>query len=1374
LGQRHGTTLFMTLLAAWAALLSRLSGQHEVVIGTPVAGRTRLELEPLIGMFVNTQALRVNLAGAATLGELLAQVRRTALAAQAHQDVPFEQVVETLKPQRSLAHSPFFQVMLAWQNTPQGDLRLPGLQLQAMDAHNSAAQFDLSLSLQEAGVCITGEISYATALFDAATIERHIGHWKTLLQAMVQADADQPVDRLSLLSPTERYQVLFGFNDTAAVYPSERCIHELFEEQAARTPEAVALIFEDATLSYGELNERANRLAHHLIELGVKPDERVAVALERGIDMVVALLATLKAGGAYVPLDSGYPQERLAFMLQDSAPKVLLTSSHVRTVLGQLPAALTLLNVDSAQPSWMGRSHANPDPAVQGLRSSHLAYVIYTSGSTGQPKGVMVEHAGLCNLVTAHIERICLRQQSRVLQFASVAFDVCVEEVFGTLAAGATLILRSEAWLAGAQEFWTLCEQYQVSVVDLSMLFWEQCIHDAHPIAGCVKQIIVGGEAVSSRAMQAWFQRGGHRPRLLNAYGPTETTVNATMHEPRDTPDDWRVIGRPIANTSIYILDTAGQPVPVGVAGELYIGGAGVARGYLNRPELTEERFGVDPFAREAGLAHARMYKTGDLGRWLADGTIEFLGRNDYQVKIRGFRIELGEIEARLAQHAGVKEAVVLARQDSVAEKRLVAYYTLAQGQQEADAEALRAHVLQALPEYMVPAAYVRLEQLPLTPNGKLDRKALPAPEGDVYASKAYEAPQGPIEESLARIWQELLKVERVGRNDNFFELGGHSLLAMRLINRCSKSGLTLSVSALFAHPTLHSLAACIRDNVDVENFPLPLRTTGKEAPLFLLPVAIGPAVAYIDLTAQIDPEVPVYCLASPPPTQAPFRTFQAAAARYVTMIRKIQARGPYRLAGWSLGGMMAYEVATQLLGENETVEYLALFDTSLPDAVEAGRDARPELSDIDWLIETLIEVVADPQQAQQLRQRIAELPGDAGLSEKRQVIHDCGLLVGSTDDMTVESIQQLLKDSRAVEKAMDEYVPQPIPVRMHLFAAEESVNATQDPQHSLLGWEALLPREQISKVVVPGKHISLMDAPWVKSLGHTISQKLRCLSEPTPSAPYRALYTIRAGVDTAAPIFCVPGAGDGIMAFAPLADALAPQCSLHGLQPRGLTGSQVPHASVEAAARCYVKEMLECCPSGQCHLVGHSFGGWVVFEMAEQLRQRGSVPLSVTMIDTDAPRAELREYTRIEALLKLIKLFELRADCPLDVCADELQLLSPDAQIALVHRRLKTSGLISVNTKPDDLGAIYRTFSTNLRTSYRPQAVCDQPIHLVWVSAGSEPVPASAEPWRAWAPELRLHRAQGNHVTLLQMPDVADLARWLQDGPLREVDPFV
>ncbi|CAJ9620982.1 syringomycin synthetase [Burkholderia pseudomallei] len=818
LSQRHGVTPYMTLLSSWAAALSRLSGQEEVVIGSPVAGRNRTEVEPLIGFFVNTLALRLDLSSEPTVGELLKRTKAQVLSAQAHQDLPFDQVVERVKPPRSTAHPPLFQVMFVWQNMPAGELTIPGLTIRAVETPLQTAQFELTLSLREAGDDIVGHLNYASALFDESTVRRYVTYWRRLLEGMTAGPANVSVARLPLLDEAERKQVVYAWNATERDYPIEQCIHQLFEAQVDRKPEAIALTFDGRRLSYAELNARANRLAHYLQGRGVGPDRLVALCAERGIEMVVGLLAILKAGGAYVPLDPSHPPERLRRMLDDTNPVAVLVDDIGADALASFGSHVAArsprvhLSRDIAQ--WRACSPANP-PTPRERAARRLAYVIYTSGSSGEPKGVMNEHRGVVNRLWWMQQTYALDERDAVLQKTPFSFDVSVWEFFWPLMSGARLVIAKPEGHKDPAYLSELIDRERVTTLHFVPSMLQAFLEDEGAARGCgsVKRVMCSGEALPPSLVKR-FYRCLPDARLHNLYGPTEAAVDVTAWACDAEEGGASVpIGRPIANTRIYVLDEYGQPVPRGVAGELYIGGVQVARGYLNRPELTRERFVDDPF-----VAGGRLYKTGDLARWRTDGSLEYLGRNDFQVKIRGFRIELGEIEAQLAKVAGVREAVVLAREaapdtkrhaasnensaSNSGEKRLVAYYT-----GDAGATALRAQAAQHLPSYMVPSAYVRLDAWPLTPNGKLNRRALPAPADDAYARAEYEAPQGAKEEALAAIWRELLHVERISRHDNFFELGGHSLLAITLIEHMRRANLHADVTTLFTAPTLADLA---------------------------------------------------------------------------------------------------------------------------------------------------------------------------------------------------------------------------------------------------------------------------------------------------------------------------------------------------------------------------------------------------------------------------------------------------------------------------------------------------------------------------------------------------------------------------------------
>ncbi|MGG5272672.1 amino acid adenylation domain-containing protein [Pseudomonas syringae pv. coryli] len=1075
LGQRHGATLFMTLLAGWSSLLSRFSGQDDVVIGTPVANRPRSELESLIGFFVNTLALRIRPQGRLSVAALLEQVKAVMLAAHAHQDLPFEQVVEALQPPRSLGHSPIFQVMLALNNTPGGgELSLPELSLEPLQAPHTTAQFDLSLALVEADGGLVGSLEYASDLFERATIERMAGHLQVLLEAMV-ADDQQAVAELPLLSCEQRRQVLESFNDTAAAYPAGKLLHQLFEEQVAQQPDALAVVDETGSLTYGELNARANRLAHYLIGLGIQPDDRVAICAQRSLEMVVGLLGILKAGSAYVPLDPGYPSERLRYMLEDSAPVAVLVQAETRTLLGEL--AVPTLDLQAGD--W--EVEAEHNPVVPAITPQHLAYVIYTSGSTGKPKGVANQHDGVVNRLWWAKSEYRIGAEDRVLQKTPFGFDVSVWEIFLPLLAGAQLVMARPGGHQDPHYLMEVIERRSISMLHFvpSML---QAFVNQTPAGRCstLKRVLCSGEALPHALL---LQGQAHFPKseLHNLYGPTEAAIDVTAwHYVAEQDIGIVPIGRPIANTQIYLLDAHGQPVPIGVSGEIHIGGIGVARGYLNRPELTAERFLEDPFSTEPA---ARMYRSGDLGRWLADGNIEYLGRNDDQVKLRGYRIELGEIESQLAGCPGVREAVVLAREHRPGDKRLVAYLTAQEGV-VLSATQLREQLSQGLAEYMIPSAFVTLTRFPLTPNGKLDRRALPAPEDDAYASRGYEAPVGEIEHALAEIWQALLGLERVGRHDHFFELGGHSLLAVQLVS-CLRQRFQVEVALgdLFMHPTICELAASCHSGLSKALHPnlTTIRKEGAQHPLFLIHEGSGDIGYAQQLAKQIPSDIPVYGFSASglQSGEEHLTTIEAMASRYIEGIRHIQPQGPYRVAGWSAGGTIAYEIAHQLIGAGATVEFLGLIDTTsdyrhLFDAQEGGYahlDERPDFDEIEALLRLL-----PPDVRQGPVRHLAAARDFEALLAYTQVQ---GLLPEGIESDLAKRYLALI---RSIGLALYRYMPPALPVRVTLFSA-----MGENRSDISIGWEALMPKEQLQVISIMGTHHSIVKEPDIRELGRAI-----------------------------------------------------------------------------------------------------------------------------------------------------------------------------------------------------------------------------------------------------------------------------------------------
>ncbi len=821
LGRKEGVTLFMSMFAAFLTQIHRYTGQEDLCVGSGVANRRLRETEGLIGMIVNNIVLRTDVSGNPTFRELLAQVRQVTLEGYANEDLPFDKVVEVLKPVRHLSYNPLFQVMFSFHDAQLPNLNLPGFTIKQNEAvTNESAKFDLDIvvipryeqrvgrdsstetkGIETEGITMVWE--YNTDLFDESTINRMIGDYQTLLEGIL-ANPSQRLSQYSLLTEQQKHQVLVEWNNTQTELKEVEAIHRLFEEQVQKTPDAIATVFEDQQLSYQELNEKANQLAHYLKTLGVKPDELVGICLERSLEMIVGLLGILKVGGAYLPLDPAYPEDRLTSMVDDAQVSIVVTLEKWANFKTQQPIHRVCL--DTQKDKIEQQQTHNLDA---GIEAKNLAYVIYTSGSTGKPKGVLIEHQSLINFTQSAIKNYQITAQDTVLQFASINFDAAAEEIYPCLSCGGTLVLRTEEMMKSVSAFIQESQHKEVTIWDLPTAYWHllasEIVKENLELPPSLKLVILGGERVLPEKVKMWQESVGNYPKLVNSYGPTEATVVSTLYSLPKTPVNLPEIpiGKPINNVQVYILDKYLQPVPIGVPGELHIGGLGIARGYLNRPKLTEEKFIKNPCK-----PREKIYKTGDLVRYKIDGNLEFLGRIDSQVKIRGFRIELTEIETILNQNPNITQSVVIAREDSPGNKRLVAY--LMGNKIQGKIEEIRHDLKQKLPPYMVPSAFVILDKIPITPNGKVDHRALPLPETTRHVDSGFTAPQTPTEERLAEIWSEVLRLEKVSIYDNFFELGGDSIISIQMISRANQIGLQLSPKQLFQYQTIAELATVV------------------------------------------------------------------------------------------------------------------------------------------------------------------------------------------------------------------------------------------------------------------------------------------------------------------------------------------------------------------------------------------------------------------------------------------------------------------------------------------------------------------------------------------------------------------------------------
>jgi amino acid adenylation domain-containing protein len=1368
---RLGVTTAVLFHVAWAQVVAHCTGRDDVVFGTVLLGRLHgaQGVNRASGMFINTLPLRIPLANR-TAHDVVSDTYRRLSELLIHEQASLALAQHCSGVRAPL---PLFTTFLNYRHSHDittEDNGAPANVLEGTRAlfFEERTNYPLSASIDDMGQgfsltaqCVRG--------VDPARVTAYLHSAIESLVTALAGESQQPILALSVLPAAERQQLLVDWNATTTPYGGDPLLHQLFEGHAAANPDATALVYQDRSLTYGQLNAKANQLAHHLLSLGIHPDDRIALCLERSLDMVVGLLGILKAGAACVPLDPEYPEARLAFMLCDCAPVALLT----QTSLAERLPAMSMLRVlaldePSTQQILAHQPLDNLEPAALGLTPAHLAYVIYTSGSTGKPKGVMNIHRGLTNLTRAQIDLFAVHADSQVLQFASFSFDASIWEMAIALGSGACLHLASREALQPGQPLTTTLQQHDITHVLLPPSVLATLPSET---AFAPMTLIVGGEACPAALARQWASQH----RLFNAYGPTESTVAVAIY--RCLPDQTGSlpIGRPIANTSIYLLDAQRQPVPIGVAGEIYIGGVQVARGYLNRPDLTQERFLPDPFR---GEPDARMYKTGDLGRYLPDGNLVFLGRNDFQVKVRGFRIELGEIEAQLLACPGVREAAVIAREDAPGEKRLVAYVVPAEGAELSVAQ-LRAQLSANLAEYMVPAAYVTLQSLPLTPNGKLDRKTLPAPGEEAYAKRTYKAPVGAIEATIASIWQELFHVPQIGRRDHFFELGGHSLLAVQFVSRLRLAlGIDVALRELFAEPTVAGFAAAL-----VKGKPLlhrnlvAIRPQGSLPPLFLVHPA-GGEVAYAHaLTQSLDPELPIYGLAASGllEGEAPLRTVEDMAERYILAIRQIQPRGPYHLAGYSSGGTVAYEMANQLIGADETVAFIGLIDTAHTDGARARQ---PQVADeANYLLQKYAAAIAAGTIGNATSSILEELKRLASAGDVDAMLvrfQETGLIPG---DLDKDALRPYLSVYMATEEAVGRYTSSPIPVSLWLF------RATQRPERGnaadsddLLGWKKLA-GNRLRVIPVEGNHQTMIESPHVQHLGTAITQALTESGQQTAGYPefsYSPLIPIHGAGSDLCPLFCVPGAGASVTSYCALAEALEATRPVYGLQPRGLAGSLVPHIDVPSAACAYISAIRAVYPHGPYQLLGHSFGGWVAFEMARMLAAAGDRVNALILLDSEPPMrdAHMRQrYARVPLLLKLAELFELSSQRPLLLTAADFAPLDHDGQLEILLERMIAAQLVPSNTAIHVLRDIVRVFAANLNTAYVPEGIYDGPLHLVEVTdiktttcVDTSPDTQSAVArWRRWAPNTHNWRGPGNHITLLAPPHAAGLAEWVR-----------
>ena len=1098
LSQQEEATLFMTLLAGFQLLLSRYTGQDDIVVGSPIANRTRSELEGLIGFFVNSLPLRTDLSGDPSFRQLLGRVRQMALEAYDHQDLSFERLVEELQPRRSQDRNPVFQVMFTLQNAPRAPLRLPGITLRSLPRRAGTSKFDLTLHTHEVSQGVTASLEYSTDLFESRTITRMLGHLERLLEE-VSTDPDQRLSTIPLLMGDERHQVLIEWNQTDRAFPIECCVHQLFESQAAERPDAAAVEDGSECLTYRELNRRANRVARYLRRRGVGPDVRVGVALERSADLVVALLGVLKAGGAYVPLDPSYPPERLGFMLEDAGVSVLLTRAGTPP---HLAADLSIVGLDSDR----GRIEAERDENLENRTSAeHLAYVMYTSGSSGRPKGIAVPHRAITRLVR-NTDYVQLTSEDRVAQISNASFDAATFEIWGALLNGARLVLIDHDVVLSPPDCASEVRERGITAMFLTTALFNRLAATVPGIFATVRHLLFGGEAVDPQSVREVLAHGPPE-RLLHVYGPTEATTFATCFEVREVAERAVTvpIGRPIANTKAYVLDPHLAPVPVGVPGELYLAGPGLARGYLGHPGITAEHFVPNPFETAPGAQiGGRLYRTGDRVRWRADGTLEFLGRLDDQIKLRGFRIEPAEIEATLARHPAIGECAVIVRDDLTGGRALVAYLAprASNGARRPVSRTLipdlRSYLRGRLPEYMVPSAFVLLDAFPLSPNGKIARRILPAPDGMMAESPGpFVPPRTPTEKALAVLWQELLGVDRVGTEESFFDLGGHSLLALRLFAEIKRTfDRRLPLSTLFQAPTIRKLAKILSGPAqgETEDGLVVLRAGGTRPPLFVVHGIYGDVMQYRELASALGPDQPVYGFEAPRGSNGEpvLSTIEGLATKYVRQMRAKQPTGSYSLCGYCWAGPLAFEMARQLRAIGQEVGLLALIDSPRPGRRGARRVHRRIQIQSRKLWKLIVKNV----------HRLAQVePRVIPSFLRERLVNIVTRLTGvPAYRMSVRLRRPLLPTFRQTRGALlhaeKAYRPEVYPGRVIVFRAR-AAGTLRLEDHSA-GW-ARLAAGGVEVREVAGEHLTIMQEPYVQTLAAELRDCLYRAGEGSP-----------------------------------------------------------------------------------------------------------------------------------------------------------------------------------------------------------------------------------------------------------------------------------
>ena len=1403
----EGATLFMLLLAAFQLLLARCCRQLDVLVGTPIAGRNRQEVENLIGFFVNTLVLRTDLSGNPSFIELLRRVKEVCLGAYAHAELPFERLVEELQPERNLSHSPVFQVLFVLQNTPaDAAFKLPGIEISPVALDVKTAPFDLTLNLEEIGENIYGRLRYNVDLFDAESIQRMAGNFLTLLESIVEG-VDRPIAELPLLQPSERRSLLTQWNDTKRAFPADACVHQLFERQAARVPDQVALVFEGQQLTYAALNRKANQLAHHLRGLGISADRPVAICARRSLELFISLLGVLKAGGAYVPLDATSPGERLRFMLEETEASVVLTEGSLASLLPATNARVICLDDD-----WPIIEEANSDNPVVALSSSNLAYIMYTSGSTGKPKGVMVSHGNLLNSILAQYELLNEPIGSTLL-LMSHFFDGSLLSIFCSLCEGATLVIPGEGQQTDPAHVARLITEHRIPHLFTVPSFYSLLLeHVAAKPLEPLRVVHLGAENCPPQLVNRHYQLHS-QSALLNEYGPTEATIWCTQYACH-LPTSGRPIpiGRPISNTEIYLLDERLEPVPIGVRGEMYVGGRGIARGYLKFPDLTAGKFIPHPFSSEPG---ARLYRTGDIGRYEADGNIVFLGRLDQQVKLRGYRIELGEIETKLGECEGVRQAVVIIREDTPGHRRLVAYL-VKEGNLEPSLAELRDYLKSKLPDYMIPTAFVFLDDLPLTRTGKIDPRALPSPDDARFAhGDELAAPRTNLERLLAEKWQEILGVERIGIHENFFDLGGDSLRAALFIHKLQEQlGDYIYVVALFEAPTIATMAAYLKEyypgavaSVIVDEVAVAqvaeveqsskvtaaMITQAREligaAPMQPSPVAKNPPAIFILSPPRSGSTLLRVMLAGHPllfaPPELELLSFNTLAERRTELTGKysfwlegtIRALMEIKGCGMEEARALMEECEEQNLsvpqfygllqgwiGNRRLVDKTPSYALDQQVLQRAERDfenalyvhlLRHPYGMIRSFEEAKLEQVFFRHEHSFTRRELAEL---IWLISQQNILE-------FLKDVPAERQQQLKFEElvntprETLEKLCAflglEFQPEMVEPYQH---KEKRMTDGIHPLSRMLGDVKFHQHSAIDAQVAErwkkqAANDPLATATWevAETLGYRRTQNVTN-SLLVPIQPQGAQL----------PFFCVHPVGGGVFCYRNLARYLGPDQPFYGLQARDLIRGQESHSDLETMAADYIKEIRSVQPTGPYRVGGWSLGGVTAFEIAQQLQRQGHTASRLVLIDTMAPKLmNLALSESAKANTDTDHLTEQEALAALD---DLCRTGTPE-QIRNAFEEVRESGFLPPEIPVEDFHHWLKSCQTRVQLvrAYQPAPFAGRIVLIKTAEAEDKNNHDPNFGWSELAAEgLDVSIIAGTHYTVVLEPHVSELARVL------------